>query len=194
MTLEKEVVLERIFIAIRSASLQFLERVIEAHPNERLYGFMLEHSPEGFSVSGVAATEEGLTQTAQNDRVIQGKTVDQKKLMFRWGGPEDVGYQEPFEAFDEVDGLLKQAAHENLYELYDGTLTQICLKVLKDLDRIGTFGTGPEREQVVTGLYYIGGDNSDDELLEWAKAVNPSSVYQRLAKELALSNVEWKSR
>jgi hypothetical protein len=68
--------------------------------------------------------------------------------------------------------------------MYDGTLNGICIEVLKRMDAEGAFGTGPERERVVLGICYIGGDNSQEEFLGWAKQVNPSSVYKRLRKEL----------
>ena len=70
------------------------------------------------------------------------------------------------------------------YEAYDGTLEGLCIEVLKELDSVGTFGTGSERERVVLGICYIGGDNSEKEFLNWAKQVNPPKVFKRLRQEL----------
>jgi hypothetical protein len=89
----------------------------------------------------------------------------------------------PDTAFDAVNKLLARAEREGLYEMYGGVLEGLCIDVLKELDAAGTFGTGAAREQVVLGVCYIGGDNSEKEFLGWGKQVNPPKVFKRLKAE-----------
>jgi hypothetical protein len=58
------------------------------------------------------------------------------------------------------------------------------LEVLKELDADQVFGVGKEREKIVIGVCYVGGDNSEEEFLKWAKSVNPPSIIERLRTEL----------
>src|SRR5262249_6592101 len=114
----------------------------------------------------------------------EGGKLDKVKADFRWGSPEDAWYQQPDAAFDKVNKLLNQAEEQELYEVYGDTLEGLCIDVLREMDAAGVFGTGPDRERVVLGLCYIGGDNSEREFLGWAKQVNPPKVYKRLRQEL----------
>jgi hypothetical protein len=178
------VTLDAIRSALRDAAVDFLNRVGDVHPGETPYAFLFEISPSGFSAHGTVGTEEALTRFAE--RGIgkgYGDSVDSLRADFRWGSPEDAWYQQPDDAFDAVNALLGQAEEASLYQRYDGTLETLCLEVLKAMDTDGIFGTGAEREKIVLGLCYIGGDNSAQEFLGWAKQVNPPKVYKRLRKE-----------
>jgi hypothetical protein len=170
--------------ALREAAEEFLRRVAATHPGETPYGFLFEISPSGFSAHGTVGTEEALTRFAEQGIVKgYGDDVESIRAGFRWGSPEDAWYQQPDEAFDKVNELLGQAEMTDLYARYDGTLETLCLEVLKAMDADGVFGSGVERERIVVGLCYIGGDNSAKEFLGWAKQVNPPKVYKRLRKE-----------
>jgi hypothetical protein len=178
------VTLDEIRAGLRTAADKFLRVVEKEHPGETLYGFLFEISCEGFSAHGAAATEEGLTRYAEKWVAEEGGKLDELKAEFRWGSPEDAWYQQPDAVFDKVNKLLSQAEQQELYEMYDGTLNGLCIGVLKEMDAAGVFGTGLNRERVAVGLCYIGGDNSEEEFLGWAKQVNPSKVYKRLRQEL----------
>jgi hypothetical protein len=189
---KKSVTRDDICSSLRSSAKSYLRQVAKAHSGETLYAFLFEISCEGFSAHGAVATEEGLARYAQAQlaKVRPIKTADLLATLrscFRWAGPEDGWYQQPDSAFDAVNELLSRAEAEGLYETYDGSLNELCLKVLQEMDQAGLFGVGQERERVVLGICYIGGDNSDEEFLGWAKQVNSPGVMQRLQQELKQS-------
>ena len=178
--------------ALRSSVEDFLHRVAEENPGETPYAFLFEIACEGFSAHGAIATEEALTRysKAQLPKVKPIEALDPLPVVqscFRWAGPEDGWHQQPDTAFDAVNELLRRANTENLYEMYDGSLNEMCLHVLRQMDQAGQFGQGERRERVVLGICYIGGDNSDEEFLGWAKRVNPPSVMKRLQREMKQS-------
>jgi uncharacterized protein DUF4303 len=175
--------LDAIRAALRAAAEKFLRGVAKEHPGETLYGFLFEISCEGFSAHGAAATEEGLSRYAEEWVAKTGGKVARLKAEFRWGSTEDGWYQQPDAAFNAVNRLLARAEREELYEMYGGVLEGLCIDVLKELDAAGTFGTGADRERLVLGICYIGGDNSEKEFLGWAKQVNPPKVFKRLRAE-----------
>lgn len=181
---KRPVTLNAIRIELRTAVEKFLCELMNKHSGETLYGFLLEVSCEGFSAHGAAATEEGLTRYAEKWVAEEGGKLNRWKAEFRWGSPEDAWYQQPDAAFNKVNQLLRKAEQQELYERYDGTLNELCIDVLKEMDAAGVFGTGPDRERLIVGLCYIGGDNSEEEFLGWAKQVNPPKVYKRLRQEL----------
>lgn len=59
-------------------------------------------------------------------------------------------------------------------------------QALANLDRKGTFGTdSSDRERLVLSVW---GDQTDEERLEFAHALNPAAVAQRFARELEAGN------
>ena len=60
------------------------------------------------------------------------------------------------------------------------------IETLRSLDGEHAFGTGLERAKLVLGIWK--GDQSDDERIEYARRLNPKSVVERFAKELAAGN------
>lgn len=76
-------------------------------------------------------------------------------------------------------------------ELYDDRLIQLCLDVLRELDAAGVFGTGKVREQIPIGICDVGGDNTEEDFLAWAEAVNPPSVMEKLRRELQAADEAW---
>jgi hypothetical protein len=186
---EQPVTLDSIRTALRSSAEKYLRLVAKAHPGETHYAFLFEISCEGFSAHGAVATEEQMARYAENQlakfRPIKSPDpLATVRSCFRWAGPEDGWYQQPDSAFDTVNDLLGRAERERLYKLYDGTLNSVCLEVLRDMDQAGLFGAGEQRERVVIGICYIGGSNSDEEFLGWAKQVNTPSVIKRFRQEL----------
>lgn len=189
---KKPVTRDAICSALQKSAADFLRQVGKAYPGETLYAFLFEISCEGFAAHGAAATEEGLARYAQDQlaEVKPIKTADPLATLrscFRWAGPEDGWYQQPESAFAAVNKLLSRAEAEGLYEMYDGSLSEICLLALREMDQARLFGTGKERGRVVIGICNIGGDNSDEEFLAWAKQVNSPSVMKRLRQELKQS-------
>jgi hypothetical protein len=189
-TPKQPVNLDALRAALRAAAEDFLRRVAEAHPGETMYGFLFEISASQFGAHGTVATEEGLTRFAE--RYIAGADADDElarvgldrvRSCFRWASPEDAWYQHPDDAFDAVNALLNRAEEEGLYERYSNALEKQCIEALKEMEAAGTFGAGADRERVVLGVCYIGGDNSAREFLGWARKANPPKVYKRLRQE-----------
>jgi hypothetical protein len=186
---KQAVTLQAIRLGLIACAHDFLNRLAERQPNERLYAFLFEISCEGFSAHGAAATEEGLTRCVQ--KLIEGgrgddfgNDLEKGRARYRWWGPEDGGwYQQPDEAFQPVQELLQRAEDEGLYETYSDNLNRLCIEALQAMDAVGRFGSGPARGRVVLGVCYIGADNSPEEFLGWAKEVNPPAVYRRLRRE-----------
>jgi hypothetical protein len=181
--------LEEIRLGLRTSAEEFLGTVARNQPGESLYSFLFEVSCEGFSAHGAAATEEALTRFAELEiangpRVRSKNPLEAIKSAYRWGSIEDAWYQKPDSAFKSVNKLLRQAEKQKLYKLYDGTLTELCLQVLREMDDDAFFGRGEARQTVVLGLCYTGGDNSDEEFLDWARHVNPVKVVDRLQEEI----------
>lgn len=110
------------------------------------------------------------------------------RTWLRWAGPEDGWYQGlETEAFVPTSQHLDEAVAAGWMELYDGQLETQALAALRQLDAEGVFGRGANREVVVLGLCYIGGDNSDEDFLAWAEQVNPPVVMERLIREIGES-------
>ena len=189
MTKEQEQVFAEIRRAIGVGVKDFLAALSRDRPGETMYGFLLEVPCEGTAVEAVAGTEEGLTRVARRYAEDEGEEGEEatrrQRAALRWGSPEDCWYSN-YEAgfFREAQELISMAHDERLLEEYDEKLNRLCLETLQELDAAGVFGAGEEREGMVIGLCYVGGDNSDKEFLAWAKEVNPASVIKRLRREL----------
>jgi hypothetical protein len=174
--------------ALRSAAEEYLRRVAALHPGETVYGFLLEMSAEGFSVYEAFDTEENLTRRAErcaadcpDDEDMN--TVEKARAFWRWGFADEGWCQPPNAAFDKVNALLDRARDEGLYEEYSDDLEELCVEVLKGMGAAGAFDLGPGGGQIGVGLCFIGGENSPEEFLRWARQVNPQPVYRRLRRE-----------
>ena len=67
---------------------------------------------------------------------------------------------------------------EGLYKEYGDELEKLCVEVLREMAAAGSFDIG---------LCYIGGDNSPEEFLRWARQVNPQTLYRRVRREYLAS-------
>jgi hypothetical protein len=103
----------------------------------------------------------------------------------RFGSPED-GWYSNFDAdfFAAANSLIDLAHQQGRMKLFDGQLVQLCLRSLRELDAEGVFGVGEARDEVVLGVCYVGGDNSEEEWIRWAREVNPPHLVQRMAEWL----------
>jgi hypothetical protein len=175
------VTLDAIRAALGSAVGEYLRRAADLHPGETVYGFLLEMSTEGFSVYGACNTEENLTRVAErcaadspDDEGVN--TVEKARASWRWGFADEGWCRPPNVAFEAVNGLLDHAREEGLYEEYSDDLATVCVEVLKELGAAGAFNIGPGGGRIGIGLCFIGGDNSPEEFLRWARQVNPQAV------------------
>lgn len=182
---KEPVSLDAIRAGLKDAATEFIRAVAKKHPGETLYGFLIEVSRVGFAAFGAAATEEGLLRNAKNYADEEGGDAAQLAAEFRWGSIENGWYQEPAKPFNRVNELLERAEEQQLYAEYSGVLEQLCLDALKELDSAGLFGSGHVREQVAIGICHTGGDNTEQQFLQWAEQVNPPTVLKRLKMEYA---------
>src|SRR5207249_3020467 len=114
-------------------------------------------------------------------RARSGETLPVLRTLLRWGSPED-GWYARYDArfFDEANRLLREAREQGALEMLDHPLNNVCLEALRELDDAGVFGTGDERDEVLIGICYTGGDNSEQEFFGWAEKVNPPQVIERV--------------
>jgi hypothetical protein len=87
--------------------------------------------------------------------------------MLRFSAPDP--YEESQEAEDTIALVFETA-----------------VEALQQLDREKLFGSDIERARLVLGVWM--GDQSDDERITFARRLNPKSLVQRFAKELAAGN------
>lgn len=69
-------------------------------------------------------------------------------------------------------------------DYFDGQTQKYAFEALKLFVHGEHFVDEKSREKIVVGICYSGGDNSDEQLLDWAKMVNSKKVIDRLKKEL----------
>lgn len=174
--------------AIAKGTREFLTAFRSAWSGESMYAFLYEVNCEGDFIHGAVATEEGLARVAgmyesKGYRAKTGDTATQLKQWLRWAGPEDGWYQgTDLHCFDDAMRLIDQAMAAELMKQYDGTLNELALQTLSALRSTGVFDS-----TTVLGLCYIGGDNSDEETLEWAEQVNSTPVMDVLRREMLVS-------
>lgn len=189
-TSSKNELFGRILEALASGVHEFLAEFRAAWPGETMYSLLFELPCEGTHAHAAVATEEGLARIAEKYaskgyRISDGETLTALRIWLRWAGPEDGWFQgNETHCFDRVSNLLDEAFAAKYMEMFDGQLNDLALATLRDLDVRGVFGSTAERERIVLGMCYIGGDNSDEEFLEWAERVNPPAVIERLRREM----------
>ncbi|MBC6477765.1 MAG: DUF4303 domain-containing protein [Hormoscilla sp. GM7CHS1pb] len=68
------------------------------------------------------------------------------------------------------------------YERDNELILQTCIEALGELDRKFIFGKGESRESLVINIFK--GDRGEQELIDYAKLLNPPNVYNRFKEEL----------
>lgn len=161
-----------------------------AHAGERFYAFGLYTAPCAEYLMVTAATEEGLARATAAAVGKRGGDPALRQASLRWS-PAD----SPLHA--EGDGLLPKsgALRDAGPDPYDDSpageaavklVFESAVAALRELDREGLFGAGVEREALVVGVWY--GDQSDEERVEYARALNPAPVAERFERELAAAD------
>lgn len=182
-----------LFSAAKTAFLD-IQRI---HAGEHFYSFALYTCGELNYVAPTASTEEGLTRVAEQyicKGYNQGRDLTQEREDLRWSPCDSPLHLElegetHFEAVNELSMKFGELLHNipiddswDEFETAVGEFIDICIDVLKRLDAEGVFGTGENRNAVT--LNVLMGDQSDDERLEYARRLNPPSVYERLLSDL----------
>jgi hypothetical protein len=188
--MSKEKVFARIQDALATGAQAFLGNFRSTLPGETMYSFLFELPCEGTHAHAAVATEEGLIRVAEKYagwgyRAKDGDTAVALRTWLRWAGPEDGWFQGgDMDCFVTVSDAVDEAVAAGHMEPFDGQLNTLALAALRAMDARGVFGVGIERDMVVLGMCYIGGDNSDEEFLGWAEEVNPPAVMSRLRREI----------
>jgi hypothetical protein len=186
---DKARTLDEIRSVLQTAAFNFLRIVRQENPGLKLRSLLFgiwEHRQE---VSGTVATEEGLIFYRQEEgttgySVEAGDPIAMLKEYILWGRRGRWYGSEPDPAFAEVNGLLLRARERGVLKPFDGTLNQLCLDVLRQMDGAGSFGTGVYRDAVIVGVCGSLGADSLRGFLDGAKHVNPRQAIQWLRREI----------
>jgi hypothetical protein len=180
------------FDAIRSelktAALDVLGTIHREHPGLKLRCFLFEIYEQQAEVRGRVVSDEGFVHRTAEDgaaryRVEADDVVMNLSVYLRWGG-WDRSYEEPEPAFREVNDLLRRARGYGIIKPFDGSLKQLCVDALRQLDAACAFATREYRAEVVIGISDSTGFDTEKEFLAWAKQVNPPPAIQRFRREL----------
>jgi len=185
--------------ALLEATRQAWEELKQRLPGERIYGFSLGLHALGSRVGpAFAQSEEGLTRAALESvqRGYSARTGDALKLLRannRWYASE--GWIESEESYFRKAGDLLEVRFGSAWEEFvdngtTGVVFETCRQVLRTMDAEADFGTGIDRELLTLNLYL--GDQSDEQLIGWAKEVNTPENALRFAAELATGHVAYK--
>lgn len=158
-----------------------------AHAGERFYSFGLYTAPCAEYLTVTASTEEGLARATAAYVGKRGGVPALRQASLRWS-PADSPLHVEGDGLLPKSGALRDAGPDPYDDSPAGAAAvklvfESAVASLRDLDREGLFGAGVEREALVLGVWY--GDQSDEERVEYARALNPGPVADRLARELA---------
>jgi hypothetical protein len=162
-------------------------RLRGAHPGERFYSFGLYTTDLADHLMVTASTEEGLSEATQRYVTQNGGEPAVERAALRWNPADSPWHAEGEGLLPESDRLRREGlglgddtpeADEAISLVFD-----TAIQALQLLDREGAFGSGLERAQLVLGIWK--GDQADEERIEFASLLNPRSVAERFARELA---------
>lgn len=180
----KTTTLQEIEEALFTEGAAFFRDFQKKHNHEHIYSFLFELSEVGYAAAAVIATEESLAEFAQDCADDFDGDIQRALAELKWGSTEEGCYQSEDKHFRNTNKLLDIAEETELYPDYDGTIEKIALSVLARMDSEGLFGVKEVREKIVIGICHTGGDNSEEDFIKWASAVNPPAVMKRLKAEL----------
>lgn len=162
---------------------------------QRIYGVSLLIHGSG-TVSGMAfGTDEQLQ--LEVDRYLESGWKARKgshrtalRDMLRWRGIDEGWWRLDFDEFEAASEISHALVHgrvdgveQELGDLFGSRLGYVQLQAaLAEADHAGLFGRGADRERVVLLLYH--GDQGDDELVDWARPMNPGRCVDRFAADL----------
>ena len=190
-------------------------RIKQQYSDEHLYCFALySHGSYSF-VYTAASSEEGLTRAAEKHMTLDvaenhgwfnGLNLDQVRMMLRHNiGDSPLHEPTIAESLFKVVCDLTEIRSNILFNKWcevanEGTeeaafaavqpqnqqFLDICFDVLRQLDREGLFGKGKQRQRVV--LNFLTAGQSREEMVSYARALNPPAVVKRYVKELDVAS------
>lgn len=155
-----------------------------------MYAFGLYTTPDGWGyICPTANTEEGLLQK-YTEYIQRGHNSDMNSL--RWGPCDWIYHLEGIDFFNDVEKIMVDRYYyffkdndrylTDEYERDNELILQTCIEALGELDRKFIFGKGESRESLVINIFK--GDRGEQELIDYAKLLNPPNVYNRFKEEL----------
>jgi hypothetical protein len=158
----------------------------ESHPGERFYSFGFYTTALAEYLMVTASTEEGLSRVTAEYVQKDGGDPVLRRASLRWSPCDSPLHLEGEELLPRST-LLRDAGpdpYEDSPEA-DETVSLVyaaAVEALSTLDREGVFGSAETRSQMVVGIW--SGDQSNEERIEFARALNPPAVVERFAREL----------
>ncbi len=158
-----------------------------SHPGERFYSFGLYTTALAEYLMVTASTEEGLSRVTAEYVQRDGRDPVLRRASLRWS-PCDSPLHVEGEELLPRSTLLREAGpdpYEDSPEADEAVslVYQAAVEALAALDRESVFGSGEARSQLVVGIWC--GDQSNEERVAFARALNPRPVVDRFARELA---------
>jgi hypothetical protein len=157
-----------------------------AHPSEHFYSFGLYTAACAEYLMVTAGTEEGLSLVTETYVQKYGGDPALRRVSLRWFQGDSPLHLEGEDLLPRSTAL-RDAGPDPYDDSPEGqaavTLVfETAVAVLSELDREGTFGSDAERSALVLGIWI--GDQSDEERIDFVRALNPPPVTARFVCEL----------
>src|SRR5262249_5616044 len=164
---------------------EFLDWFEINHPDEHLYGLLVDVPSEGAAASIVAATEEPLERAVKKVR-RRSESPDAVRDALRWSAPGESGdpwFWPQYRWVNAATHVIQLGIGRGLVPRYDATVKDLAVRALEELERDGAFGAGAGRERLYVGVLDIHDDFED--WVERSSGCNPAAVTRRVRVELA---------
>jgi len=172
---------DKIRNTVREAARKAFSELRRTYPSDDFYYFVLWTTDVVHPPAPCACSKQGLEKTiAQYSQ--DNDEVSAEEL--RWSEADSPYDGFGLEYFDEVKKLFNQ-----LDDPYDRSIEEndrifeAIIQAMADLDREGFFGIGVERDKIVINVT-MPGDESEEDVIERAKMLNPSSALVVYEKDL----------
>ncbi|MGL6344326.1 MAG: DUF4303 domain-containing protein [Waterburya sp.] len=157
----------------------------KSYHNDTPYAFFIRVSPEGNSVYTLILSEEQLSDIAKYYSTNEKQILDTKyfsllRQSLRWAVGEQ-WFVLNNDLLKDVNLLILNAIENGEIELFDGVVENICLEVLKSLQKQKFFLHNFPR--IVVGLTHR--SESDEEFLNWIQKVNSLEILEQVKQELS---------
>lgn len=158
----------------------------QTHPRDHFYCFGVYTMACAEYLTITASTEEGLSVVAEKYLARAGGDRTLWRSCLRWSPCDSPLHEEGFNLL-----LRSQALRDSGPDPYDDTIEgseaialvfDTAVEVLKQLDSENAFGTEIERARLALGI--LMGDQSNENMIAFARRLNPKHIVDRLAKEL----------
>ena len=167
---------------VREAAKKAFSELRQAYPNDEFYYYVLWTTVVAHRPAPCACSKQGLERTFA--QYLSDSSDETTPADLRWSEADSLYDCFVDEHFTDVAELFNDLGdpYERSDELNHSIFESIVL-AMSDLDNEGFFGEGTEREKVVINVT-MPGDESEDELVERARRLNPKSALAQLEKDM----------